>query len=130
MKIKTLKGNEVYLTKTPAKITDVDITEVLRIKMTCGGGMGGSSWYETVKPNVKLQPNSLITVETIDGETKVINTNFMVTATEKQLVTVTEVHQNPNFRETMNVPLKYYYLCSMDTDVEVYNEYGRKEWTY
>ena len=128
MKIKTLKGNKIYLTKTPCEITNVDIQNVLRIKMSCGGGMGGSSWFETVNQNVELKPNSLITVETIDGETKTINTNFMVYSVEKKLVKVTEVHENSNFKETMGKPLDYYYLCPVDTDVEVYQKYSGRDW--
>ena len=44
--LRTLKGNKIYLTKTPAKIVDSKIDPVLRIKMSCGGGIGGSKWYE------------------------------------------------------------------------------------
>lgn len=112
MEIKTLKGNKIYLTKTPANIIDSKIENVLRIKMSCGGGIGGSKWYETVKPT-DIIPNTLITVETIEGETKLINTNFIVEAVEKQLVIVTEVHQNSNFKETMGKKIDYYYLAPM-----------------
>ena len=122
MKISTLKGNKIYLTKTPAQIIDSKIELVLRIKMSCGGGMGGSSWYETVKPT-KLTPHSLIEVETVDGETKLINTDFVVSAVEKKLITVTEVHQNTNFKETMGMELQYHYLAPANASVNLFNKY-------
>ena len=118
MNIKTLKGDTIYLTKSPAKMVDFDILNVLRIKMTCGGGMGGSSWYETVISDVELKPNSLVEIETIEGETKLINTDYVVEAVEKQLVRVTEVHQNSNFKDTMGKELDYYYLLPMNVNVK------------
>ena len=117
MKVSTLKGDKVYLTKSPAQMIDTNIETVLRIKMSCGGGMGGSSWYETVKP-IEIVPHSLIEVETLDGETKLINTDFVVNAVEKQLITVTEVHQNTNFKETMGKELDYHYLAPMNVRVK------------
>ena len=125
MEIKTLKGNRIYLTKTPANIIDSKIENVLRIKMSCGGGIGGSKWYETVKPT-DIIPNSLITVETIEGETKLINTNFIVEAVEKQLVIVTEVHQNSNFKETMGKKIDYYYLAPINVKIIINNKYFDK----
>lgn len=113
--IRTLKGNKIYLTKNPARIVNSKIETVLRIKMTCGGGMGGSKWYETVKPTTII-PNTLIQVETIEGETKLINTNFMVEATTKQLITITEIHQNHN-------AINYLYLAPMNVEVEIMNKY-------
>ena len=122
MRIRTLKSNNIYLTKTPAEFVDSKIENVLRIKMSCGGGMGGSSWYETVKPT-QLNPNDLIEVETIQGETKLINTSFVVSATLKQLITVTEIHQNTNFKETMGKELHYHYLAPLNVDVKINNRY-------
>ena len=123
IKIQRLKTNKVYLTKNPAKMVDSEIRKVLRIKMSCGGGMGGSSWYETVNPNVELIPNSLVEIETIEGVTKIINTNFVVSAVEEQLIKVTEIHQNTNFKETMGMELDYYYLAPLNVDVVIYNNY-------
>ena len=113
--IRTLKGNKIYLTKNPARIVNSKIETVVRIKMSCGGGMGGSKWYETIKPTT-IKPNTLIQVETIEGETKLINTNFIVEAVEKQLITITEIHQNHN-------AINYLYLAPMNVEVEIMNKY-------
>ena len=128
--VNILKGNKIYLTKTPAKIVDSKIEPVLRIKMSCGGGIGGSKWYETLKPTtivpntlLTIVPNTLIQVETINGETKLINTNFIVEATIKQLITVTEVHQNYNYKETMGKEIDYLYLAPLNVEVEIINDY-------
>lgn len=130
MKIKVLKGDKIYQSVSPAEIIHSEKTKVLRIKMSCGGGMGGSSWYETVEP-VELTPNSLVEVHTIQGEDKLINTSFVVEATEKQLFKTTEIHQNHNFRETMGIPLDYYYLAPLNMDVSVINRYKfTDEWCY
>ena len=120
--IRTLKGNKIYLTKTPAKVVNTKIETIVRIKMSCGGGMGGSKWYETIKPT-DIIPNTLIQVETIEGETKLINTNFIVEAVEKQLITITEIHQNHNFKETMGKEIDYLYLAPMNVEVEIMNDY-------
>ena len=79
----------------------------------------------TIVPNTLLTivPNTLIQVETINGETKLINTNFIVEAVEKQLITITEIHQNHNFKETMGKEIDYLYLAPMNVEVEIMNDY-------
>jgi hypothetical protein len=55
--------------------------EGYRIKMSCGGGMGGSSWYEYVTHIDSSDPN-YETVTTLDGQTKRLGKQFTVTIVE------------------------------------------------
>ena len=72
---------EIGKPMTPSEwIGDAIYTPVSRIKMSCGGGMGGSSWYETVEridiDNVDL--NKPLIVTTIDGNKKMLNPRYIV----------------------------------------------------
>ena len=49
--------------------------------MSCGGGMGGSSWYEYVTHIDSSDPN-YETVTTLDGQTKRLGKQFTVTIVE------------------------------------------------
>jgi hypothetical protein len=67
---------------TPSKWVNDEPTykPITRIKMTCGGGMGGSSWYEYVnRINMEdIRPNDMLLVTDIDGRQKLLNTNYIV----------------------------------------------------
>ena len=61
----------------PTKRLDKHKKEGYKIKMSCGGGMGGSSWYEYVTDIDSSDPNYEI-VTTLDGQTKRLGKQFIV----------------------------------------------------
>ena len=82
----------------------VKYTPITRLKMSCGGGLGGSQWFEYVE-RISLDelvgcPNSLIRVKAIDGgepKDKVINLRYMVDAEDFTVASMELNSQNPNF---------------------------------
>lgn len=69
----------------------------LELLMTCGGGMGGSKWYEYIEENNTdlTQCPDMIYVTTIEGKHIFINTRFIVKAQEVRVMTVTCNSNNP-----------------------------------
>ena len=65
----------------PTNRLDKHQKEGYRIKMSCGGGMGGSSWYEYVTDIDSSDPNYEL-VTTLDGQTKRLGKQFIVHITE------------------------------------------------
>lgn len=55
---------------------------ITRIKMTCGGGMGGQSWYEYIHRIKDIPNNAIMKCRRYDGKEIVINTAFLVEAEE------------------------------------------------
>ena len=92
------KNLTVGLPMTPSSwMGDAIYTPVSRIKMSCGGGMGGSSWYETVEridiDNVDL--NKPLIVTTIDGNKKMLNPRYIVLI-DSEITRVTRKLNNKN----------------------------------
>lgn len=53
----------------------------IKIKLTCGGGMGGSSWKTFTKNDISidmLNNNQFIEIEEPNGDLYIINTNYIV----------------------------------------------------
>ena len=61
----------------PTKRLDKHKKEGYRIKMSCGGGMGGSNWYEYATDIDSSDPNYEV-VTTLDGQTKRLGKQFIV----------------------------------------------------
>jgi len=61
----------------PTNRLDKHKKEGYRIKMSCGGGMGGSSWYEYVTDIDSSDPN-YESVTCLDGQTKRLGKQFIV----------------------------------------------------
>lgn len=88
MKKETLR---IGMTCSPCAMPNVIETKnVLLIKMSCGGGMGGAQWDELVVDDGKEIPsNALRTfVLAVDGTEKTINTAFVVNITPKKMLRV------------------------------------------
>lgn len=51
---------------------------ITRIHMTCGGGIGGSSWEEYVERMEEFPTNKIIKVKRYDGKELFINTSYIV----------------------------------------------------
>lgn len=61
-----------------------------KVRMSCGGGMGGSTWYEYGKFKSTPKIGELVEfVDAVSGETKSINPSFIVKVEQVQLVKVT-----------------------------------------
>lgn len=95
------KDLTIGLPMTPSSwMGDAIYTPVSRIKMSCGGGMGGSSWYETVEridiDNIDLDKPLIVT--TIDGNKKMLNPRYIVLIdSEITMVTRKLNSKNTNF---------------------------------
>lgn len=96
-----IKNLKIGKPMTPSKwIGDVIYTPVSRIKMSCGGGMGGSAWYETVEridiDNIDL--NKPLIVTTIEGNKRMLNPKYIVLIdSEITMATRKLDSKNPNF---------------------------------
>ena len=58
-----------------------DLTgDMFRLTVSCGGGMGGSKWSVLTKDNVSedLINGGFVTVTKLNGESYMVNTNFVV----------------------------------------------------
>jgi len=91
------------LPMTPSHWIGAEYKPIKRIKVTCGGGMGGSVWFEYVdKDSVKtvdLYGVPMLSVMTWNGEKKIINPRYVVTVEDYDLMTATFYNErNTNFR--------------------------------
>jgi hypothetical protein len=75
------------------------------VKMSCGGGMGGSCWYEYGKPLDPIEPNKIIRFrQYITGNTVMLNTNFLVKAQEKKVAKIeSDCTRNTNFHNKSRI---------------------------
>lgn len=90
------------LPKTPARWDGNPVfTPITRILMSCGGGMGGSRWYEYVKRVPHSDMNGLKTVTDVDGKEKTINAAYVVAMEDFSLVNCFYISNNPNFKKGM-----------------------------
>jgi len=90
------------LPKTPARWDgDPVFTPITRITMTCGGGMGGSRWYEYVKRMPHSDMTGLKTVLDVDGKEKTVNTAYVVEMEDFTLVNCFYISNNSNFQKGM-----------------------------
>jgi hypothetical protein len=65
----------------PTKRLEKHETSGYRIKMSCGGGMGGSSWYEYAF-SIDSSDQNYEVIATLDGHTKKLGKQFIVHITE------------------------------------------------
>ena len=115
-----------YLPNTPSYfVGDVDIKKVKKVKMTCGGGMGGSCWYEYILCDTMPENLSygLIDVENYKGEKITINTMYVVKIMEREVASIVTNSQNPYHSGIK----KFFYEIPCGEKVELCNEYGETE---
>ena len=115
-----------YLPNTPSYfVGDVDIKKVKKVKMTCGGGMGGSCWYEYISCDTMPEDLNygLINVVNYKGEKITINTMYVVKITEREVASIVTDSQNPHYSGIK----KFFYEIPCGEDIELCNEYGRTE---
>lgn len=79
--------NEIGVLRSSKQLGKPKEKKVMSILMTCGGGMGGSSWREIVL-KCDIEPNTLQEFFTPKGEKIILNTSFAVTVTNYTLLTI------------------------------------------
>ena len=82
---------KIYKTCSPSSfVGKEEIHNMLKIRMSCGGGIGGSSWYEYIHDTDELEGETPVWVTNYHGERVKLNPKFMVKITPISLVKVTE----------------------------------------
>ena len=76
---------EMTYPMTPSRWLDKQPTyrNIVRVRMTCGGGMGGAQWFEHlvgVTLNDLAKADRFFTARDFNGKTVMINTNYVVEA--------------------------------------------------
>ena len=112
---------KMYLPNTPSRfVGKPKVIKVKRVKMTCGGGMGGASWDEYIVDLPESTEQGLIKVTNYKGEKMTLNTRYVVKIVDSQIVAITTDSQNPNFYGKKS----FYYETPCDDNVVQCNEYG------
>lgn len=97
MRIKKLKDNTIYLPCTPSNwVSEPRYTQITRINLTSGGGMGGSRWTEYVTKTKSIIPNTIQRFTRINGKKVKLNTSYITDAEDFILVSVDFDNRNPN----------------------------------
>lgn len=135
---------KVYKPFTPSEYVDNNYYKVISIKMSCGGGMGGSSWYEYIKtdtPQKIKEIYSAITkggiIKVVDylGNTKYINTNYVVMTQEQSIYELTIENKGNTYYGIAGDKYIFRYLINEKKTKEIKNintfrytfEYGNNE---
>ena len=96
---------------------------VTKIHMSCGGGMGGSSWYEYVERLRDIPSNKIIKAKRYDGKEIFINTMWLVGAENFKLAkAVLDISKWENYypnREKKKGTKVYYVLVDDDVELEL-----------
>ena len=112
---------KMYLPNTPSRfVGKARVIKVKKVKMTCGGGMGGSVWDEYVVDYPERVGQGLIEVTDYRGKQMSLNTRYIVKVTDSQIVVITTDSQNSNFYGKKS----FYYETPCDNNVVLCNEFG------
>ena len=71
---------------SPSKLIKREFFECYKVSMSCGGGIGGSQWYEYVKSDIPLGEEKIVEVKNIFGDTIRINTRYAVMSKRMKVV--------------------------------------------
>lgn len=90
---------EKKLPLSPAKwVSEPRYKKISRIRMSCGGGLGGAQWFEYVyRVDHEELSKKFIKVERIDGKEIIINTSNVVDIEDFTLVEAQYYNNNDNF---------------------------------
>lgn len=114
---------KMYLPNTPSQfVGDAKIFKVKKVLMTCGGGIGGSSWNEYIVdfPENFMFGNGMLNVTNYKGEKMILSVRYIVKISDSQIVGITTDSQNPTYSGVKT----NYYETSIDDDVRLISEYG------
>ena len=115
---------KMYLPNTPSHfVGGAKIFKVKKIRMTCGGGMGGSSWYEYIVDFPHNFGNGMLNVTNYKGEKMLLNIRYIVKVSDSQIVGITTDSQNSHYGGVKT----NYYETPIDDNVELCEEYGKTE---
>lgn len=84
---------KIYRSCNPSKfVKHEEIHGILKVKMSCGGGLGGAQWYEYIKEPCEgeLEGDSPVWVTDYLGEELLINPKFIVKANRISITKVVE----------------------------------------
>ena len=101
-KMKHSEDGKIYLPLSPSKyLSKPKVSSVIVVKMSCGGGMGGSRWNEyLLDKDIK---EGLNTYTRIDGVKIKINSKYVVSVVYGMYIAkVKYKHFNHNFMETFD----------------------------
>ena len=76
----------IYAPCTPSNLVKREISECYKVKMTCGGGMGGSVWDEYLKNDILPGETKIVIMKNIFGQTLRINTAYAVKSERVRIV--------------------------------------------
>lgn len=114
---------KMYLPNTPSKfVGDAKIFKVKKVLMTCGGGIGGSSWNEYIVdfPENFMFGNGMLNVTNYKGEKMMLSIRYIVKISDSQIVGITTDSRNPTYSGVKT----NYYETPIDDEVCLINEYG------
>lgn len=115
---------KIYLPNTPSHfVGDAKIFKVKKVKMTCGGGMGGSLWYEYIVDFPEHFGNGMLNVTNYKGEKMMLNIRYIVKVSDSQVVGITTDSQNSHYGGIKT----NYYETPIDDDIVLHNDYGKTE---
>lgn len=97
------KDNCIGVPMTPGHWVSksVEYTPITRLRMSCGGGIGGAQWFEYVNrvPLDELAEMKSAIVTTWNGKRKLINMNYVVEAEKFTIAKAVYDSTNPNFQK-------------------------------
>lgn len=98
--------------------------EMTRLRMSCGGGMGGSSWYELVDriDLADLMQKNYLTTKNWEGKEIALNLNYLVKAEQYTLATAKYDSQNQNIEYLMGVN-EYNWLIEDGNTIRLIDDY-------
>lgn len=109
--------NELKKRVSPSKwVGTPEYMLITRLEMTCGGGMGGSRWYEYVARLKQIPSNEMIKVHRYDGKDIYINTSYVVSAENFTLgkaeldITKWKYYHTPNVNNETVIETQYVLL--------------------
>lgn len=114
MKKTIILGKHVSPSAPPAVS---DTGKLWKVKMSCGGGLGGTSWEEYGKFLDELKPATIVRFEDhFTGAVKLLNTNYIVTAQVRKYVSIlSDLSRNTCYGKEYHFSIRTYL---MDTDAE------------
>ena len=93
---------EMTYPMTPGRWLDTEpkLIDVVRVRLSCGGGVGGSQWFEYLV-NTTLddiaKADRFMRVKNMDGKQVLVNVNFIVDAKPYKIAVARYHSDNPNY---------------------------------
>ena len=107
----------------PSKwIKEPEIKPITKLLLTYGGGLGGQNIIEYVEQTDNIQPNTLQKFTRITGKEIILNTTYLISAENYELVTVT--YNTQNKYRTPGIHKEHYLKSETPGDIILINTYG------